>query len=196
MNKTVQTTRIEKKYKDKKTGEWKSITIDYAKVADRLKEFRQDNPRSKTATQYKILDDGTVIFKAYVWKDKTDFIDILKVSGAEAAMLSADADGTAKSGDNGEKSFEKLETIAVGRALALLGYAGTGEIASSEEMEAFEAYKLEKLEAAIETIKTATKRDEFQKVMSSLNAEQQKQITPIIKERMAELKAKETQHAN
>ncbi len=196
MNKTVQTTRIEKKYKDKKTGEWKSITIDYAKVADRLKEFRQDNPRSKTATQYKILDDGTVIFKAYVWKDKTDFIDILKVSGAEAAMLSADADGTAKSGDNGEKSFEKLETIALGRALALLGYAGTGEIASSEEMEAFEAYKLEKLEAAIETIKTATKRDEFQKVMSSLNAEQQKQITPIIKERMAELKAKETQHAN
>lgn len=196
MNKTVQTTRIEKKYKDKKTGEWKSITIDYAKVADRLKEFRQDNPRSKTATQYKILDDETVIFKAYVWKDKTDFIDILKVSGAEAAMLSADADGTAKSGDNGEKSFEKLETIALGRALALLGYAGTGEIASSEEMEAFEAYKLEKLEAAIETIKTATKRDEFQKVMSSLNAEQQKQITPIIKERMAELKAKETQHAN
>lgn len=196
MNKTVQTTRIEKKYKDKKTGEWKSITIDYAKVADRLKEFRQDNPRSKTATQYKILDDGTVIFKAYVWKDKTDFIDILKVSGAEAAMLSADADGTAKSGDNGEKSFEKLETIALGRALALLGYAGTGEIASSEEMEAFEAYKLEKLEAAIETIKTATKRDEFQKVMSSLNAEQQKQITPIIKKRMAKLKAKETQHAN
>lgn len=199
MSKTVQTTRIEKKYKDKKTGEWKSITIDYAKVADRLKEFRQDNPHSKTATQYKILEDGSVIFKAYVWKDKTDFIDILKVSGAESAMLSSDADGTAKSGESGEKSFEKLETIALGRALALLGYAGSGEVASSEEMEAFEAFKSKKLEDAIETINNATKREEFQQVMSSLNAEQQKLITPVIKERMAVLKrevAKELNHAN
>ena len=195
MSKAVKTTRIEKKYKDKKTGEWKSITIDYAKVADRLKEFREANPRSKTATQYKILEDGTVIFKAYVWKDKTDFIDILKVSGAEAAMLSADADGTAKSGDEGEKSFEKLETIALGRALALLGYAGTGEIASSEEMERYEQWKLEAVEEAIEKIKVATKRDEFQEVLSKLSPEQQKQITPIIKERMADLK-KELAHAS
>lgn len=192
MNKSVKTTRIEKKWKDKKTGEWKSITIDYAKVADRLKEFRQENPRSKTATQYKILDDGTVIFKAYVWKDKTDFIEILKVSGAEAAMMSADADGTAKSGDDGEKSFEKLETIALGRALALLGYAGTGEIASTEEMERYEDWKLKTIEDAIETIKNATKRDEFQEVMAKLSPEQQKQITPIIKERMAELKREAT----
>lgn len=194
MSSSVKTTRIEKKYKDKKTGEWKSITIDYAKVADRLKEFREANPRSKTSTQYKILEDGTVIFKAYVWKDKTDFIDILKVSGAEAAMLSADSDGTAKSNDEGEKSFEKLETIAIGRALALLGYAGTGEIASSEEMERYEEWKLKTVEDAVESIKTATKRDEFEHIISSLTPEQQKQVTPVIKQRMAELK--EVQHAS
>ena len=33
---TVKTTAIEKKYKDKKTGEWKSLIINHAKVNDRL----------------------------------------------------------------------------------------------------------------------------------------------------------------
>ena len=47
MNK-VSTTRIVKKYQDKKTGQWKEITIDYAKVGDRLKAFREANPSSKS----------------------------------------------------------------------------------------------------------------------------------------------------
>lgn len=195
MSKSVKTTRIEKKYQDKKTGEWKSITIDYAKVVDRLNEFRSEHPRSKILTNHKVTEDGNVIFKAYLWKDKTEFLELLK-GGADSAtaLLSADSEGTSEHAKDDEKKFEKLETIAVGRALALLGYAGSGEIASTEEMEEFENFKLEKLETAIESIKKATKRDEFQTVMSGLNAEQQKQITPIIKERMAELK-KEVQHA-
>ncbi|MBP9780137.1 hypothetical protein KBD33_05975 [Candidatus Gracilibacteria bacterium] len=37
-----------------------------------------------------------------------------------------------------EKAFEKLETVAVGRALAFAGFETTGGIASREEMEVWE----------------------------------------------------------
>lgn len=184
MSKSVQTTKIEKKYKDKKTGEWKSITINYAKVADRLHEFRQDNPRSKISTTYKEDSEGHVVFKAYVWKDKTDFLEALKVTDASTALLSADSEGSAKSQSDGEKDFEKLETIAVGRALALLGYAVTGEIASSEEMEAFEAFKLEKFEAEINE---ADKVDTLMNIFNKMNAEEKKTFTPLLAEKKKEL---------
>lgn len=169
MSKSVATTKIEKQYKDKKTGEWKSITINYAKVVDRLNEFRSDYSNSKISTNHKILDDGSIVFKAYAWKDKTDFMEILK-SGADAtvALLSADSEGTAKSTDTGEKSFEKLETISLGRCLALLGYAGTGEIASSEEMEEFEKFKRDKAEAAIEALNEASTLEELKDTFFSL----------------------------
>ena len=61
-------------------------------------------------------------------------------------MITADSNGTAqKEIRNGDKDFEKLETVAVGRALALLGYLASGEIASSEEMEEFEDFKKQKV---------------------------------------------------
>lgn len=187
--KQVVTTKIEKKWKDKKTGEWKTITIDYAKVADRLKEFRSDTTDSKISTIHKVMEDGTVVFKAYVWKDKAEFLDVLKAtSDREVALLSADSEGTARSNDDGEKSFEKLETIAVGRALALLGYAVSGAIASSEEMEAYEKYRSEKVEDAREEIGKATKGREFEAILAKLSPAQQKEVTPIIKTRMRELK--------
>jgi len=63
---------------------------------------------------------------------------------------SAEATGHALGENKGQKAFEKLETIAVGRALALLGYAVDGEIASSEEMEEFLAYQAEKRREMIE----------------------------------------------
>ena len=71
------------------------------------------------------------MFKAYILKDKAD-------------PNSADATGHSLGNNENEKDFEKQETIAVGRALALLGYASSGEIASSEEMEEFLEYQEEK----------------------------------------------------
>ena len=50
MNK-VKTTTIEKKYKDKKTGEYKSLKIEHAKVKDRLKAFWEENPNGKIETK-------------------------------------------------------------------------------------------------------------------------------------------------
>lgn len=168
MGKTVKTSEIKKQYKDKKTGATRELTINYAKVVDRLNAFREDHPHSKIATKPHILENGTVMVKAYVWRDKNDFLHLLGNTSEENILLSADSDGTARSDENqinGEKGFEKLETIAVGRALALLGYAASGEIASSEEMEEFENFKKNK---AAEAIQTACKALEAAKTMDEL----------------------------
>jgi len=129
----VKTTTIEKKYKDKKTGEYKSIKIEHAKVKDRLKAFWEENPRGKIETTPTIQTGGMTMFKTTILRDKAD----PHSREATAHSLGNVAD---------EKSFEKLETISVGRCLALLGYATDGEIASSEEMEEFEAYQRTKKE--------------------------------------------------
>lgn len=172
-------TKIEKKFKDKKTGETKSITIDYAKVADRLKIFREDFPNSKIASKCHQSNDGSVIFKAYIWRDKTEFVEILKagVNGADA-LESADAEGSVRAEASqlkAEKGYEKQETIAVGRALALLGYAASGEIASAEEMEEFEQFKKDKaaeaVEAAQDALKAAKTIDELKTVWLGLTHE-------------------------
>lgn len=101
---------------------------DYAKVSDRLKVFRAENPRALIETTPLPQESGMMMFKARIVKDKAD-------------EFSAESTGHALQTKTGTKDFEKLETIAVGRALALLGYAVDGEIASSEEMEEFENYK-------------------------------------------------------
>jgi hypothetical protein len=186
MNRSVQTTKIEKKYKDKKTGEWKSLTIDFAKVNDRLMEFRKEHPRGKISTRSQDDASGRTKFKAYVWKDKSDYIEMLKhVTDPEVALLTADADASARNSTTEEKDFEKLETIAVGRALAYLGYSVGGEIASSEEMDEFYGYQEEKFQKLIDK---AEKREDFISILGKMNADQKKHFTPIINKRIQELK--------
>lgn len=150
MARSVKTSIIEKKFINKVTGKESVVRIDYAKVIDRLNAFRSDYPRSKILTQNKIVD-GVITFKAFVWKDKDELMEALKQGvDKEAIYYTADSEGTAqKEVNKSEKNFEKLETIAVGRALALLGYAVSGEIASTEEMEEFEDYKAQKYEEAV-----------------------------------------------
>lgn len=131
MERTVKTTRIEKTYKDKVTGEKKKVVIDYAKVADRIKEFRQDCPNGDIDTIV-TLTGTKVLVKAVIIKDRS--------------KNDSSARGTGHSvGDSQtEKGIEKTETLAVGRALAMLGYGASGEIASAEEMEEFLEHQQEK----------------------------------------------------
>ncbi len=137
---TVKTTTIEKKYKDKKTGEWKSLTINHAKVNDRLKAFWEANPKGKIETTNK-KDATTIEFKTFILADKSDEYS-REATGHALANLPL-----------GEKDYEKLETISVGRALALLGYSTSGEVASTEEMEEFLEYQEnKKTEARIEAL--------------------------------------------
>lgn len=162
MKKTTPLTRIEKKYKDKKTGEYKSITIEYAKVNDRLLEFREECPKGSIVTSFQLVTDR-IIFKSHIVKDRGD-------------VTSAEATGHATGKDDGsEKVFEKLETIATGRALALLGYGAKGEIASSEEMEEFLEYQEDKKAEAImevtEQIGNCQTVEELKTLWASLSGE-------------------------
>lgn len=169
-------TEIKKKYKDKKTGEWKETTIHYSKVKDRLKEFWEANPHGKTQTEHKNID-GEIEFKAWLWKDKSELLDLMKAGVIDSNLLrnSADANGTAKDKAGDEKNLEKLETIAVGRALALLGYAADGEIASSEEMEAFMEHQKEQLAEQVmeitEAIGNCATQEELKTYWSALSGE-------------------------
>jgi len=133
----VKTTTIQKNYKDKKTGELKSLTINHAKVNDRLKAFWEANPKGKIETSNK-KDIKTIEFKTFILADKSDEFS-REATGHALANLPL-----------GEKEYEKLETISVGRALALLGYSASGEVASTEEMEDFIEYQKNKKKEAIE----------------------------------------------
>lgn len=129
---------------------------EYAKVADRLKAFREDCPNGQIKTEPKFLDDGMLMFTATVVKDKAK------------ADESAEATGHALGKNTGQKAFEKLETVAIGRALATLGYLMSGEIASSEEMEEFYQYQQRKVEEAVAKLEAAETLDELKKVFMSL----------------------------
>lgn len=165
-------------------------STDYAKVAERLKQFREDNPKAKTESIYEYDVDQSLVFTVYVWKDKTDYIDVLKeVKDAKVALGSADANGSAK-GVVGQKQkdFEKLETIALGRALAMLGYLSSGEIASSEEMEAFNAYRDAKIEGAAQELAKCKTIDELKAAFMSLGSMMaDKRIVEAKDKRKAEL---------
>ena len=115
----------------------------YAKVADRLKLFREENPNGLIETEPKFLEDGSLMFRARILKDKRDQTSAESIAHAHSKEEKL----------NKEKGFEKLESIAVGRALANLGYLASGEIASSEEMEEFEAHKRLQWQAQIDEAK-------------------------------------------
>lgn len=99
-----------------------NVTVDYAKVSARVAEFLKDNKNASIATTYE-FKEGWVIFKATVYPD--------------AEKQSRVFHGTSLGKVGAIKAFEKLETIAVGRALAFAGYLSDGEIASDEEMDKF-----------------------------------------------------------
>lgn len=134
---------------------------DYAQVKERLIQFRTENPRGLIETMPTIQADGQILFKTRIVKDKSD-------------VHSAEATGHALGKNSGDKQFEKLETISVGRALALLGYGADGAIASSEEMEEFETYKKEKhaeaKQIAIEALNGCTSLVELKDIFDSLHA--------------------------
>jgi hypothetical protein len=96
---------------------------DYAKVAERLKEFHKTYKNGNIETSY-LATESMISFKAIIKPDvekPTRFF-----TGHSLGKIS------------GVKAFEKLETIAVGRALAFLGLLADGDIASADEMEEYE----------------------------------------------------------
>ena len=133
---------------------------EYATVPARLAAFRKDCPYALIETLPTFMDDQ-IMFKARIVKDKRD-------------PDSAEATGHAILEGKGEKVFEKLETISVGRALALLGYAASGEIASGEEMMEYYEYKEQlkgnEIEEAKSKLDSAKNIDELKTIFMSLKA--------------------------
>lgn len=147
----------------------------YAKVSDRLKAFRSDNPRALIETTPIPQENGMIMFKARIVKDK-------------AEEHSAEATGHSLQIKGGTKDFEKLETVAVGRALALLGYTVDGEIASSEEMEEYEEYKKQKKDEAkqiaIEALEACNTLNELKTTYASLGAFQGDKEVIAVKDKL------------
>lgn len=148
---SVKVSKIEKTFTDKKTNEVKKICIDYAKVTDRLEAFRTNHPNSKILTSYK-NENNKVVFKAFLWRDKTEVIQSLANGiSKELIYLTADAEATAQKTITNDKDFEKLETMAIGRALSNLGYSSTGKIAESMVSE-LDQYKDELYQDSVDSV--------------------------------------------
>jgi hypothetical protein len=147
---------------------------DYALVPDRLKLFREENPRAKVDTNPTYNEDGSITFKATILKDKAD-------------PNSAEASGSARYTENElkkPKAFEKLETISVGRALANLGYLNDGQVATTEEMEEYEHYRLEKYEDQIENAKSV---EDLMVLFNKMKPEEKKNFTEALSNKKKEL---------
>lgn len=129
--------------------------VKYAKVSTRLTEFLNTNKNSSIDTCYEFKGDY-VIFKAKITPDHT--------------LQSRYYTGTSLGKAAGLKAFEKLETIAVGRALAFCGYLSNGEIASEEEMQQYgeSATKID-VTQTIEKLKTAKNMTELAKLWRALS---------------------------
>lgn len=95
---------------------------DYAPVNERIKAFHEAFKNGSIQTEPKSTE-------RFVSVKATVIPDIHKPE----RIFTAHSYGTIK----GIKAFEKLETVAVGRALAYLGFGIDGSIASFEEMETF-----------------------------------------------------------
>ena len=138
---------------------------EYAKVADRVKEFREKCPNGKIANSFEKLENGDFIFRAEIVADMRDEFS----PRADATSL-VPAEKMTK-----DKGFEKGQTIAVGRALAFLGYLASGEIASSEEMKEFEDFQAEKAEErvdlAIQTLENSKNLQDLQNAWLSIPRE-------------------------
>lgn len=150
--------------------------IDYAKVADRIKIFWEENPNGKIDTEREDISENKVRFIARIWRDSKVILDLATVgTDINIVKLTANATASADAAKKGDKENEKLETVAVGRALAMLGYLASGEVASREEMEQFEAYKADlfqdEIDKTIDEMKKAKTIDELRKLYVSLGAE-------------------------
>lgn len=151
---------------------------EYALVPTRLKAFREANPRASVISKPTINETGQIIFETTIIQDLKD---------PNSPRANGHSYGKASDGD---KAFEKLETVSIGRALSKMGYLNNGQIASTEEMHEFEEYQEDKYQQALEQIKTATKREEFAEILKGLNHEQTLLATPVIQQRIKELKEK------
>lgn len=97
---------------------------EYVQVKDRVVYFNDTFPNGMIVTEVKHNDNGSYAwFKALVTPDHTQPQRVFIAHSAGPV--------------DEEKSYEKLETVAVGRALAFMGIGVLESVASADEMQKF-----------------------------------------------------------
>lgn len=139
---------------------------DYALVPDRIKEFREQNPKASITTTHEVSEDGSVIFTATIIADQ---------SKNDSAKASGSARYTAEE-MKPKKSFEKLETISIGRALAVLGYLNSGQVATTEEMDEFNEWKDQQAEEAVNALMECETLDELKDLWLKISYKDYEQV--------------------
>lgn len=116
--------QVERRSKDKKTGQWKEMPPQpYLQVAYRLQWLNEREIEFRIDTEHLLLTDEQTITKAHV----AIFKDGVLIRSATATKRETRADFP----DHTEKS----ETSAVGRALAMIGFGTQFAIADFDEGE-------------------------------------------------------------
>ena len=106
------------------------LPADYVSVSDRVDKYHADHTENMSIETSFEVNSNIVIFKAIVKTKKGTF------TWSSFWQVGK------------EKAFEKLETVAVGRALAFAWYETRGGIASREEMENFQKNEQDKVRNA------------------------------------------------
>lgn len=109
----------------------------YKGVHERIAEFRTQYPNGYIST-FRVDVIGGVSFKAVVCKDANDAANYM-LYGVAPATGHSFLYGETRAAV--EKVEEFAETVAIGRALAILGYGVEKGIATSEEMAQFNRNK-------------------------------------------------------
>jgi len=150
----------------------------YAQVSERLRAIHEDYKDFDVKTKFQVTEGGAVAFTAtIIIRDKV-----------KENPVSYTGHSYGKAGAS--KAFEKLETIAVGRALAFAGYHADGEIASADEMQDHVAdIDQEVLADAVMQVMDAKSVPELEAVYKSFTKEvkQSKDIIEAGKKRKKEL---------
>lgn len=153
----------------------------YAKVAVRLKEFREMCTNGLIETTPTFLNDNKVAFKTRILKDKSDQNSGEGTGHSMGSLV--------KDGKEDPKAFEKLETISIGRALSVMGFMASGEVASFEEMEEFMSQKeterqikIQEIKDEVDAIKNVDELREYFKSHTGYGVEVDQYITNRAKE--------------
>ena len=132
--------------------------FEYAKVASRLSEAHEANTSLDVITTVEIIAEAkAVIVTATVKTQRGTY------TGHSFGKIGSE-----------EKALEKLETIAVGRALAFAGYSSSGDIASFEEMQSFDRHSFNAVgssfgESMMKRIKGAQSTEDLFAIRKKIN---------------------------
>lgn len=139
----------------------------YSKVNERISKFRKDYEKGSIVTLRDVDEDG-VCFTAVILRDLEE-AELYGSCGYAAATGRSFLPHWAK--DRKMKVEEYSETVAIGRALAILGYEVEKAIASQEEMERFETIYKDKEAPKVEAkeSQTADEKDVPKEVLIKTN---------------------------